>query len=178
VLPADLRAIWYGSLTYLVDREEPVRSILYAFWVGGKDWQHPHQGAQKPLEPAQEQTEVVASRGEHGVDAVAVAAFEVVAAHPVLGLEVANDRLDRGTAAHLAADRGSDAAHLAADPDAEFVCVVVTAIALVDMDAAGLDPGQRFQFGDHRPQSVAIKGVVVQGLGVQHKLAAFGFGDR
>jgi len=37
--------------------------------------QHPHQGAQTPLEPAQDETEVVASRGEHGVDAVAVAAF-------------------------------------------------------------------------------------------------------
>jgi hypothetical protein len=61
--------------------------------------QHPHQDAQKALKPAQKQTEVVASRGEHGVDAVAIAAFEVVAAHPVLGLEVANDRLDRGTAA-------------------------------------------------------------------------------
>jgi hypothetical protein len=54
---------------------------------------------------------------------------------------VANDRLDRGAVAHLAADRGGDAVHLAADPDAERVCVVVPAIALVDMDAAGLDSG-------------------------------------
>src|SRR4029077_20209533 len=103
-----------------------------------------------PLEPAQEQTEVVASRGEHGVDAVAVAAFEVVAAHPVLGLEVAHDRLDRGTAAHLAADRGGDAAHLAADPDAELVCVVVAAIALVEVDAAGSDARRRLLFGVSR----------------------------
>ena len=53
------------------------------------------EGTQKPLEPAQEQTEVVAGSGEHGVDAVAVAPFEVIAAHPVLGLDVTNDRLDR-----------------------------------------------------------------------------------
>jgi hypothetical protein len=47
------------------------------------------QGTQKPLEPAQEHTEVVAGSGEHGVHAVAVAAFEVIATLPVLGLDVA-----------------------------------------------------------------------------------------
>ena len=92
--------------------------------------QHPHQGAQKPLEPAQEQAEVVAGSGEHGIDAVAVAAFEVIATHPVLGLDVPNDRLDRSAVTHLAADRGGDTAYLAADPDAEFLGVVVAAIAL------------------------------------------------
>src|SRR5215469_3970106 len=100
--------------------------------------QRPDQGAQKPLEPAQEQPEVVAGRGEHGVDVVAVAAFEVIAPHPVLGLDVPNDRLDYGAAAHLAADRGGDAADLAADPDAELLCVVVAAIALVDVNAEGV----------------------------------------
>jgi hypothetical protein len=112
------------------------------------------QGAQKLLEPAQEEAEVVTGGGEHRVDAVAVTAFEVISAHPVLGLDMPNDRLDGGAAAHLAADRGGDAAHLAADPDAELLLVVVTAIALIDMDAAGLDPGQRFQLGDDRAQSV------------------------
>jgi hypothetical protein len=34
------------------------------------------------------QAEVVAGGGEHGADAVAVAAFEVIAADPVLGLDV------------------------------------------------------------------------------------------
>ena len=55
---------------------------------------------------------------------------------------------------------------------------VVAAVTFVDVNAAGLDPGQRLQLGDDRPQSVAIKQIAVQGLGVQHKLAAFGFGDR
>jgi hypothetical protein len=32
----------------------------------------------------------------------------------VLGLDMAYDRLDRGAAAHLAADRGGNTAHLAA----------------------------------------------------------------
>jgi hypothetical protein len=52
-------------------------------------------------------------------------------AHPVLGLHVPNDRLDRGATTHPAADRGGDTAHLAADPDAELLSVVVAAIAFV-----------------------------------------------
>ena len=87
--------------------------------------QRSDQGAQKPLEPTQEQAEVVAGSGEHGVDAVAVASCEVIAAHPMFGLDVPNDRLDGGAAAHLTADRGGDAAHLAAEPDAELLGVVV-----------------------------------------------------
>jgi hypothetical protein len=31
--------------------------------------------------------------------------LEIIAAHSVLGFEVADDRLDRGAALHLAADR-------------------------------------------------------------------------
>ena len=46
------------------------------------------------------------------------------------------------------------------------------------MNAAGLDPGQRFQLGDHRPQSVAVERISVQCLGVQHKLAAFRLAGR
>jgi len=45
-------------------------------WCWGGE-QHPDQGAQKPVEPTQEQTEVVAGSGEHGVDPIAVAAFEL-----------------------------------------------------------------------------------------------------
>jgi len=45
-------------------------------WCGGCK-QDLQQGAQKPIEPAQEQAEVVAGSGEHGIDAVAVASFQV-----------------------------------------------------------------------------------------------------
>jgi hypothetical protein len=86
---------------------------------------------------------------------------------------MADDGLDRGSAAHLAADGGSDTAHLAADPDTEFVRVAVAAIALVDMNAAGLDAGQRLQLGDHRPERVAVIRVAVQrhlaGHGGEHR---------
>jgi hypothetical protein len=45
--------------------------------------------------------------------------------------------------------------------------VIVAAIAFVDVDAAGLDPGQFFEVGDDRPQGVAVERVAVQCLGVQ-----------
>ena len=52
----------------------------------------------------------------------------------------------------------------------------MAAIAFVDMDAAGLDPGELFEFGNHRPQGVAVKRIAMQCFGVQHKLAAFALG--
>src|SRR5437763_17078255 len=41
---------------------------------------------------------------------------------------------------------GCGAAHLAADPDAELLFVIVAAVALVDMDAASPNTGQLLQF--------------------------------
>jgi hypothetical protein len=47
--------------------------------AAARGWkEHADQGAQKPLQPAQEETEVVAGSGEHGVAAIAVASFEVI----------------------------------------------------------------------------------------------------
>jgi hypothetical protein len=43
-----------------------------------------------------------------------------------------------------------------------FLCVVVVAIALVDMDATGLDPGQPLQLHDDWRQSVAVRRIAVQ----------------
>ncbi len=60
------------------------------------------EGTQKRLEPAQEQAEVIAGGCEHSVDTVAVAAFEVIAIHAVLGLHMADDGLDGRSALHLA----------------------------------------------------------------------------
>jgi hypothetical protein len=39
---------------------------------------------------------LVACSGEHGVDAVAIAALEIVATHAVIALQVANDGFDGG----------------------------------------------------------------------------------
>jgi hypothetical protein len=53
------------------------------------------QGAQKAPKPAQEQAEIVAGGGEHGVDAVALAALEKAAARSQLKLAI-EDALDSG----------------------------------------------------------------------------------
>ena len=36
--------------------------------------------------------------------------------------------------------------------------MVVAAVAFVDVDLAGLDPGQRLQFGNYRPQIYRLRG--------------------
>ena len=72
---------------------------------------------QKLGQPAQEQGEVVAGSSEYGINAIAVGAFDIIAAHAVLGLEMADDRLDGGSATHLAPEGCSDPADLPGDPD-------------------------------------------------------------
>jgi hypothetical protein len=124
-----------------------------------------HQGPQKPFEPAQQQVEVEAGGGKDGVDSVAGAALEVVAAHAVFGLEVTDHRLDRGAALHFAADGLGDAADLAGDPDPEAVWIAVAAIAFIDMDALDVDAGQLPQIGDDRPQRVSAHDREVRGKG-------------
>lgn len=147
-------------------------------------WRSPEgdsdQGAQKVLEPSQEQSEVVAGGGEDGVDSVTVAALEVVAFHAVFGLDAANHRLDRGPALYLAANGLGHPACLAGDPDPELVGMAVAAIALNDMDAADFDAGEFVHLGDHRAECVAVIGgcVAMRGLGVERELAALGPGDR
>jgi hypothetical protein len=42
----------------------------------------------------------------------------------------------------------------------------------------GSRPGELFEFGDDRPQNMAVKRAAVHGLGMQHKLAALGLGHR
>lgn len=92
---------------------------------------------QERLEPSQEEAEVEADGGEDRVGAVAVATSEMIAAHTVLGLQVADDGLDGGATSHLAADRFGHPSELARDEAPEAVGVVVAATAAVDMDAIG-----------------------------------------
>src|SRR2546427_11087368 len=122
--------------------------------------------SQKSLQPAQEEAEVVAGGGQDRIAAVAVAALEIIAPHAVFGLGVADDRLDRGAALHLAADRSGHPAHLAGDPHPELLLVIVAAIALVDVDPAGLDPGPFFQIGADPAQRVAVQPGSLQSPGV------------
>src|SRR5438270_10899403 len=78
----------------------------------------PGGSTQKPRQPAQEEAEVVASRGEHGIDPIALAPLQIIAAHTVLGLGMADDWFDGGSPPHLAANGFGNAPNLAADPDA------------------------------------------------------------
>src|SRR5580692_12538226 len=102
----------------------------------------------------------------------------MVATHAVIGLEMADHRLDGGSASHLAADGLGDTADLAGDPDLEPVGVVVTAIALVAMDSADRNACEPFEVGDDRTECVAVIRVAMERLGMQHELPALGSGDR
>src|SRR5947207_4669028 len=146
-----------------------MRPVLGRLWIRERCEERLQQGAQKPPEPAQEEAKVVADGGEHSIDAVAVAPLEIIAAHAVLGLGMADDRFDGGAAPHLATDRFRDPAHLAADPHPELLFVILTAVPLVDMDAAGLDGGLLLRFGDATAPRLAGKWAAMQRLGVQHE---------
>ena len=65
--------------------------------LGGGEDRH-DEDTPKGGEPFEQAAEVVAGGGEDGVGVVAVGSGEVVSAHAVLGLGVANDRFDRGAA--------------------------------------------------------------------------------
>jgi hypothetical protein len=56
--------------------------------------------------------------------------------------------------------------------------MVVVAIAFVDMDAVDLDTGELYEVSDDGAKRVAVEGIAVQGLGVQHELPALGSGHR
>src|SRR5262249_134605 len=103
---------------------------------------------------------------------------EIVAAHAVILLEMADDGFDGGAPAHLAADGLGDTPDLAADPDLEPVWIVVAAIALVAVDTADRDPCKTFQIGDGAAGGGGIIWVAVEGLGMKHELPALGRGDR
>jgi hypothetical protein len=62
------------------------------------------RGTQKLDQPAQKQSEVVAGGGKDGIHAVAPRILEIVSAHAVFQLEMADDGLVGGAAPHLASD--------------------------------------------------------------------------
>jgi hypothetical protein len=76
-----------------------------------------------------------------GIDAIAFATLEVLAPYVVLGLEMADQRLDGGASFHRALTAVTRRAW-PENPDPELLRVVMATIALVDMDAAGLHTGR------------------------------------
>ena len=87
-------------------------------------------------------------------------------------------RFDGGAPSRLAANGLGGAPDLAPDPDLEAVGIVVTATALVDVDAVDRRASKFFEIGDNGAAPVAIIGVAVQHLGMQHELPALGGSDR
>ena len=68
----------------------------------------PNQVAQKPGQPAQQEAEIVAGGGDHGV-ADSVASLERIAAHAVFGIGVADDRRERRGASSRGDPAGKEA---------------------------------------------------------------------
>jgi hypothetical protein len=69
--------------------------------------------AQQKSQPPDQASEVVADCGEDGVGGIALAVPEIVAAHSMLGFEMADDGLDRGAPSQFAFDLGRHAPLLA-----------------------------------------------------------------
>ena len=86
---------------------------------------------QQEPQPPDQKAEVVADGGEHGGDGVAGAVSKMIAAHAVLGLEMADHWLDGGPSPELAFDLRRDAALLTCGKDPELIIGrrVVAAIA-------------------------------------------------
>lgn len=91
---------------------------------------------QKP-EPFEQEAEVVAGRGENGIDGVAGAVGEIVSLHAMIGFEMSDDGFDGRSPPHLAFDLGRHAAFLARGEDPELVIGgrIVAAISLVGDEA-------------------------------------------
>ena len=121
----------------------------------------------------------IESDGRHdGVDPVAVASFEIIAVHSVLGFHVTDDGLDRGSAFHLPFKRCGGSPDLAGNPDTVFVRVIMAAISLVAMGSFDLDAGILLDIGDGGGQGVAVEGIAVQRLGVEGKQSSLWLSDR
>jgi len=76
---------------------------------------------QKLPEPPEQEREVVAGGGKDGVDGVAPLVGEMVAAHAVLYLDMADHRFDGVTTAHLALDLRRDPTLLTRSEQPELV---------------------------------------------------------
>ena len=108
----------------------------------------------KKPQPCEEAAKAVAGGGEHGVDGVAAGMGEVIAAHVVVLLEVADDGLDGGPPFEFALDLRREAALLAAG---EWWCVVA-AIAGIS-DAAIEDVAdERLHLRNDRAERVPVIG--------------------
>ena len=126
--------------------------------------------SQEQTEPSEDEAEVVADGGEHGVCVVAVAAFEEVPSQMSIRLHVADGCLDGGSSPELAIDLSVHIAALAGEEHPQRLWRIVASIAPVDMDALDLASGELPGLPDHLAQRMAVIRVAVDGAGVEHEL--------
>jgi hypothetical protein len=127
-------------------------------WRVGDGCELGQQGAKKPDQPSAEEAKIVADAGEDGVDSITFDAEQEVSTEMAIGFHVADDRLDGGAAAQLAADGGGDAALLAADENAGPIGIVA-AIAAIDIDTGDGGAGDPLDLFDLPGQGVAVIGI-------------------
>ena len=115
----------------------------------------------------------MAGAGEDGVDGITVDAEQEVPPEVTIGLHVADDGLDGGAAAQLAADGGRDAAFLAGDEDLSALGFgAVAAIAAVDIGAGDGNAGDPLDLLDLAGEGVAVIGISRPALHAEKELTA------
>ena len=100
--------------------------------------------------------EVVAGGGEDGVDAVAFASAQEVAARPVLLLEMTDDGLNHRAPSKLAFDLSVHTALLTGSEDAQGLGRVMAGIILVKVNAPRRDTDPVGQIFDDSPEGVTV----------------------
>ena len=71
------------------------------------------ESREQKLQPSEQEVEVIAGRGEHGVNGIAGMVCKIIAAHTVLGLEMTDHWFDCGAPPQLAFDLRREPALLA-----------------------------------------------------------------
>ena len=116
----------------------------------------------------------VADGRQHRVDGVPCPVGEVIAAHAVLALEMANHRLDRRTAPEGPLDRcrkpSLPSRHV--DPESALLRGMMALVAGIGDDPREIGPDRRLNLRNHAGERVPIVGVAGQRFDMRHELPA------
>ena len=114
--------------------------------------------AQEFPQPLEDEAQVVADGAHDGVDLVAEAAFQEVAAEMAVHLAMSDDGFDGGSSPQFASDLPVDGALLTGFEDPPRIGRVVAPVALVHISPLDLAAGQRLGFLDRLLQGVTAIG--------------------
>ena len=115
---------------------------------------------QQERQPPDEAAEVVTGGGEDGIDGIALAVPEIVAANAMFGFEMADDRLDGGAPAQLTLDLWGYSPLLARNESPELILRrrIVAAIAFVENEALDDVADKRLHVWDNGFKRMAVIG--------------------